>query len=336
MTKQKQWKNNKCLVFIRYVLSGYAQIAFNDHPVSGLLLLAATCIGSPIQAVSALWATIVATAVACFLGIPKELLSSGLYGFNAALAGLALPPLLFSGQSISISLLICSSLAGILCVFLTAGFGNLLGRWQLPSLAIPYCLAVILLLTACTLSGTIKFVPAQASVSASLLSSYTPLELIEALLNGISQIIWIGKPLCGLLYLAAVLPFSRLDVLNSLLGSLAATTAAIALGLPKETVLNGIYGLNGALLMNVLTRAFVPCAKGYALAILSAGFTTLIAAACQALLAPLGISTFLAIPYVTVCLLLFMGRDLFCGLSYIPPAQWTIPEMLFKKIENKK
>lgn len=334
------WKRlcsqNIVLEIIDATLSGFAQIAFNDNSFSGLLLIAVTAIGSPIQAVSGVWGALIATLTAYLIGVPKGLIRCGLYGFNAALAGVAIPLLVFPGQGITVSLLLFTALAAIGCVFMSAALGSFFGKWGSTALALPYCVTLLLLVPASVLITTMdvtRAAPAVIELSVAQ-AGWTGLEFFTATLAGIAQVLWVERPVCGILYLIALLPASRLDVVNSVVGAVAGTAVAVALGLPKDAIILGLYGYNGVLLMKVFTRGFAFSRRSYLMAVCAAGATSLIAAGLKVIFAPLGLSSFLAFPYALLCAFLFIGRDKLSGVTYIPPKNWGVPETLAAALKN--
>ncbi len=334
------WKKlcyrNIVLEILDATVSGFAQIAFNDNSFSGLLLIAVTAIGSPIQAISGVWGALIATLTAYLIGVPRGLIRCGLYGFNAALAGVAIPLLVFPGQGITAPMLLFTALAAIGCVFLSAALGSFFGKWGSTALALPYCVTLLLLVPASVLittMGVTRAAPAVMGLSAAQ-AGWTGMEFLNALLAGIAQVLWVEKPICGVLYLIALLPASRLDAVNSAVGALAGTAVAVALGLPKDAILLGLYGYNGVLLMKVFTRAFAFNRRSYLMAVCGAGATSLIAAGLKVILAPLGLGSFLAFPYALLCAFLFIGRDKLSGLTYIPPKNWGVPETLAADLKN--
>ena len=115
-----KWKHycndNKICAFIDSVLSGYAQLAFNDNTFSGILMLIATFIGSPVVCINALWGTIVATAFSYVIHLPVSAIRAGIYGANAALSCLAVPVLLFPNQPLSAAMLGVSTAIAIFTV----------------------------------------------------------------------------------------------------------------------------------------------------------------------------------------------------------------------------
>jgi len=328
------WKEfsskNKVLSLIDDVISGYAQIAFNDNTFAGLLMIAATYIASPIATLAAVWATFIGTVTAHMLGINKGAIKCGVYGFNPALAGLAIGILLVFPDIPR--LLLYSGVAGILCVFFHAGLKQLLSKWDVPPLALPYCLTMILLTPATLTLGGLQtsgigqklFAAGQAT------SVWTSGEVLTASLNGIAQVLWVDNPITGVLYIVAVLMASRIDAVSVIIGTVVSTLAAIALGVPKNHVLLGIYGYNAVLVMHVLTRGFLINARSYTFAVVMAAMTVFLAAGLRVIFAPLGIVSFYAIPYAVTCVVAFLGRETFSNFIYIPAGEWGVPETIAK------
>jgi len=332
------WKEfsakNKVLSLIDDVISGYAQIAFNDNTFAGLLMILATYIASPTAALAGVWATFIATVTAHILGVPKGAIKCGVYGFNPALAGLAIGILIIFPDIPR--LLLYTGIAGIFCVIFQAAIGQLLSKWDVPALALPYCLTTVLLVPATLTLGGLQtsgigqklFQAGQAT------GAWTSGEFVTASLNGIAQVLWVDKPLTGILYLVAVLMASRIDAISVIIGAIVSTLAAIALGLPKELVLIGIYGYNAVLVMHVITRGFLINARSYTFAIIMAALTVFLAAGLRVIFAPLGIVSFYAIPYSITCIVAFLGRDTFSNFIYVPARNWGVPETIAKEYKQ--
>lgn len=335
----EEWKRltnqNKALEVIDSVLSGYAQIAFNDNSFSGLLLIVAIYIGSPVQAISGVWATLVATIIAYIFRIPNGLIRAGLYGFNAALAGLAIPVLIFPNSSITLELLLYSALAAIFTVLLTAALGQMFLKWDIPTLALPYSITLFIFIPASVILRGLNASPPVAAIiemaGAHTQNIWTIGEFLTATVNGISQVIWVDNILSGILYLIAVIIASRIDTISTIIGALVSTLVAIALGLPKESVIIGLYGYNAVLLMKVITRGFVINNRSYILAIILAAFTTIVTASLNVVFAPLGVTSVAAFPYSILCIIVFMTRDLFKNLIYVPAKNWGVPETIYQE-----
>jgi len=70
--------------------NGVAEIFLQDGWVSGLLILCAIAINSPIAALMAALGSLLAVAAGVFLGAPETAIRAGMYGYNAALTDIAL------------------------------------------------------------------------------------------------------------------------------------------------------------------------------------------------------------------------------------------------------
>lgn len=330
----EKWKSlcskNLILEIFDAVLSGYAQIAFNDNSFSGLLVILATYYGSPVQATISLWTTLIATITAMLIGVNRGLIRCGLYGFSAALTGLAIPLTIFPGCPINASMLLIAALAGVMNVLLTAALSEIFGKWNVSALSLPYCFTLLILIPGSLLFGNLSVTRSAPTLFALTreAGSWTFAEFMTASLNGLAQVLWVEKPLSGILYLAALALASRIDVITSLVGALVGTATAIGLGLPKDAILIGLYGYNAVLLMKVMTRGFKLSGRSLVLAICLAALTVPVACGCKVILAPLGMGTFAAFPYDIICIVVFIGRSKFANLTYVPGKYWGVPETI--------
>lgn len=339
-----EWKEftqkNLALEIFDNVLSGFAQIALNDNSFSGILLIIASYIGSPVQTISGVWAATIGTLTAHLLGIPRPLIRTGVYGFNPALCGLAIPVLVFPDTSVSLQMLIYSALAAVFSVVITVGIARLLSPWELPFLALPYSFTLLIFVTASLSLGNFDITRSNPSVfelfSANGGISWNLEELATAALNGIAQVVWIAHPLTGILYLVATLMASRIDVFSSILAAIISVLVAVALGLPKDLVLSGIYGFNAVLFMKAMTRGYLLNRRSYLVALLISSLTVILAVSLRVIFAPLGAIASFAFPFALLALSTFLGRDLLGGMTYIPPTEWGVPETINREHENNK
>ena len=335
-----EWKQycdkNKILAFTDAVLSGYAQLAFNDNTFSGILMIIATWIGSPVVCISALWGTIIATLSATLLGAPKEQIRAGIYGANAALSGLAVQPLLFPGQSLSFMLLGVSGTIAIMTVLLIQLLSKYFAKWNLPSLVVPYCICLIFFLGLFTILGITNPTPVtfETLLFTTSLSKWSAADLLIAYLNCAAEILWLVNPLSGILYLIALTFASRLDTINTLVAITISLLVSTVLGLPKDAVISGLYGYNAILLMQVLTRGFLITKKSYLLNVCAVAITPIICCIYQLILPRIGIGSFLALPYLTVVYVIFANRKRLRGFTYVPAKHWGVPETISLQCTN--
>jgi len=331
-----EWKQycdkNKILAFTDAVLSGYAQLAFNDNTFSGILMIIATFLGSPVVCISALWSTIVATFSATLLGAPEGQIRAGIYGANAALSGLAVQPLLFPGQGLSFLLLGVSGTIAIMTVLLIQLLSKYFAKWNLPSLVVPYCMCLIFFLGLFTILGITNPAPVtlETLFFTTSLSEWSAVELLTTFLNCAAEILWLVNPVSGILYLISLTFASRLDAINTIIAITVSIFVATVLGLPKDAVISGLYGYNAILLTQVLTRGFLLNKKSYLLTVCMAGLTVIMCCIYQLILPRLGIASFLALPYLTLVFLVFANRKRLKGFTYVPAKHWGVPETIAK------
>lgn len=335
-----EWKHycndNKICAFIDSVLSGYAQLAFNDNTFSGILMLIATFIGSPVVCINALWGTIVATAFSYILHLPTGAIRAGIYGANAALSCLAVPVLLFPNQPLSAAMVGVSAVIAVFTVLLGMLLGKLFSKWNLPTLVIPYCIILSLSLLILTITGISNPTPVtmETLLFTTTFSDWSAKELLLTFLNCASEILWLVKPVSGILYLIALSFASRLDMTNTIVAIIASIIVSTLLGLPKDAVLTGLYGYNAILLTQVITRSFLVNKKSLLLTFSMAAFSPIMCCLYQLILPRLGISSFLALPYLTLVFLALTNRKYLKGFTYIPPSHWGVPETISKEFKK--
>lgn len=329
-----EWKqycdDNRICAFIDSVLSGYAQLAFNDNTFSGILMIIATWIGSPTLCINALWGTVIATLTAYTIGIPNKSIRSGSYGFNAALSCLAVPILLFSDEKVSIAMLGVSAAIAISTVLFKLALGKLFARWNLPTLVIPYCIALLIALIIFEAVGITNTVPVtmETLLFTNTLSDWSAIDLGLAFLNNAAQILWLTHPVSGILYLIALTFASRLDLINTVIAITISLFVSIALGLPKDGIMIGLYGYNAVLLMQVLSRGFLLNVRSYILDVCMIALTPVLCCIYQCLLTSIGIGSFLALPYLTIAISVFACRKKLKGFIYVPVDDWGVPETI--------
>ena len=119
---------------------GFGQVFLADRLTSGLLILLAVTLCTPLGALVGLAGGIVGTAVGLLLGIVPETLFSGLWGYNAVLTAMAIGGVFYAptGRSILIGAIaaVLSALLGGLLVPIFSALG-------LPILTVPFCLVTV-------------------------------------------------------------------------------------------------------------------------------------------------------------------------------------------------
>ncbi|MDR1953471.1 MAG: urea transporter [Clostridiales Family XIII bacterium] len=338
-----RWKaaadGNVILGFIDSVLSGYGQIAFNDNPLSGLLFMIGCFVGSVQNGVSSVICALTATATAYLLRVPAASLRPGLYTFNAALAGMGIALFIFPGQAVTGGLVLFSVIGGVLCVFLTAAFSGLLSKWEVPPLALPYSTVLFILVPASLLlpiiEPTTSVVPHLGEMAVAASQDWTFTGFLTAFMNNFSEVLWQSAPLSGAFFLAGVLVASRVDFVMAIVGSALASGFAIALGLPQESNLIGIYGYNAVLLLLVLFgRGYAMSVRNFLFSVALALISVLFTVWLSALFAPLG-APVAAFPYALLSIFALLSRNGLAGLRWINPLKWGVPETIAKELKRE-
>lgn len=336
---ERKWKEaadkNSVLAFLDIMVSGFSQITFNVHPICGLLLVIAAFVASPIQAISGLWAVLIATGLIYAVGIPIEQAREGLYTINPALLGLAIP--MVSNQnnlSVFPQILFLSAIGAVLCVLITSGLRQVLSTWKVSPLAIPYSLALMIISSATYYFANLHpdplFTPSVVSLMQNDGAIWTIKSFTTAVLNGLAQVIWMEDvplaPVSGILVLMAVCIVSRIDAIMAVITAILATIIAIALGIGKGGIMLGLYGYNAILLSFVLFgRAYKMSIRSFIMTVILAALTVPFAAGIKPLLSVVG-APVAAFPFALLGILAMLSKSFFTRLKYNEPKDWTIPE----------
>lgn len=267
------------------LLQSFSQILFQSRRRCGLLLMLAIAVESPQLLAGALCGCIMALFSARISDYDGERLRAGHFGYNGALAGLAITAL--SGLSGETLLLI--GLFGLLSAPLM--------KWQLRYFPLPPYTAVFVLLAWC---GWMLLAPVEPAPTS--LPSDLPLSA-QTVLRGVGQVLFLGSPSAALLVLLALALGSTRDCGWALVGALTGTLVASGLPAAAGELHLGLYGFNGALTAIALSLRF-----GQQPLLILAG--SALATLLQLLMAQAGFPPFTA-PFVVTCWLLIWLATVF-------------------------
>lgn len=121
--------------YLIYGLKGFGQVFFQDKIIAGVLFFVAVLINSPLAAFQAFIGAILAGILASIYAIPNELISEGLFSFNAVLCVLAFP-----GKEMK------DGVWTILAVLISVVFSIAFFELNLPQLTFPFVAASMLTL----------------------------------------------------------------------------------------------------------------------------------------------------------------------------------------------
>ena len=306
--------SSKFLRFVDIILRGIGQVMFQNNPLSGALFLAAVGWGSyaagvPQVAIAGLVAVVVATLTAQWLHADEASLTSGLYGYNAFLVGLALATFLAPGALIWAYVVLGAAVS----VVAMLGIANAVGPWGVSPLTFPFVLTTWLLLLATYgfsgLTGT-------ALRSGRVVSAFQPYEasplnivdLAQGVLHSISQVFLKGSGVAALLLLVGLAVNSRVAAAFAFGGAILAIATAHVLGAESALITGGLLGFSPVLTAIALGTVFYqPSWRVAAYIALATVFTVIAQSALNVALTPFAIPALTA-PFVLVSWLFLLPR----------------------------
>lgn len=312
-----RFQDHPSLFFVDWCLRGVGQVVFQNNPLSGLVILAALALNSWIYAVVCLLGVVAATGTAVLLKADRALLRDGLFGFNGALAGLALVAFTAAdfrtGALPSPAMLVYLLGAAAFTTVTFASLSALLAPYRTAALTAPFVLVGWLFLFAILKFGAIEAgplaQPAAASVSQTLPGWH------ETIGTAIGQIFFQDNWLSGYLIVAGIAMNSRIGAAMALAGAIVGTATAALYGGPQAAVHGGLFGYNSALTAMALCGVFLPFSRhSLFYALFGAVVTSWVAAAIGVFLQPIGMPG-LTSAFVLTTWLMLLGKGAFKTLT---------------------
>lgn len=231
------------LPFISALFRGMGQIMLQENAWTGLLFLAVIFYSSPLMSAGAFIAVLSGTITAKLLKYDKDEIQQGLYGFSAALVGVAL--LLFYKPSLLvwIALIVASAVATIIQHFFIIK--------QIPVFTFPFVLVTWIVLL---LFNKVLIVEPSALLNepSIIVSNYF------FVFHGYGQVIFQSSLSVGIIFLIAVFINSPLAALYGLAGGVMAGVFSVLLPVSIESIALGLWSYNAVLCAIVFTgRKFV-------------------------------------------------------------------------------
>jgi urea transporter/murein DD-endopeptidase MepM/ murein hydrolase activator NlpD len=131
--KTKTWFSQ----FISGVLNSYSQVFFSEHRVFALIILLVTFFDL-FAGLSGLIAVLLTLFFGNLIGLNRNEVYRGIYGFNSLLVGLGLGIYFEPGGSYFLMLI----LATLLTLLLSVTMEGVIGKYSLPYLSVPFILAI--------------------------------------------------------------------------------------------------------------------------------------------------------------------------------------------------
>lgn len=236
MLKDKLLKEK--LPFITTLLRGIGQIMLMENGWTGLLFLIGVFYGSPIMAAGGTLGVLSGTLTArAFKYNPKEI-EQGLYGFSAALVGVAITLFYQPVFSIWIAIAAGSIIATMLQHYFIIK--------KIPVFTLPFVLVTWGLMLFFNYVVTIE-------PSALLSKSYNIYANYLFPFHGFGQVIFQGSLFAGLIFVLAVFVQSPLASLYGIAGAILAGLLATYLPISTDNIIIGLWSYNAVLSAIVFT-----------------------------------------------------------------------------------
>uniref|UniRef100_A0A8C9YUG1 Urea transporter n=1 Tax=Sander lucioperca TaxID=283035 RepID=A0A8C9YUG1_SANLU len=292
----REWVKRQLVVIqlLDWILRGVAQVMFVNNPVSGLLITAGLFLQNPWWALNGLLGTFVSTVFAMLLGLNREAISAGLYGYNGTLVGILMA--VFSAKgSWYWWLLMPNMFMSMLCPVVSSALSSVAIKWDLPIFTLPFNILVCLHVAA-TGANHPYFPEVDIQPNDHLHptnDSKESLNISQLFLSvpvGVGQVYGCDSPWTGGLILLALLLSSPTICFHAMWGSAAGTLSGFALAAPHKDIYSGLWGYNSALSCIAIGGVFyVLTWQTHLLALICALFSTYMTAAISKLMSVLAL-----------------------------------------------
>lgn len=224
--------SRKTISLANIILKGLGQIMLQENPVTGSLFLVGIFYGSLTMGIAALLATISGTATAFLLKYDKAEINEGLYGFSAALVGVAIMLFLRPVFISWIILIIGSALATVIQHFFI--------KRKIPVFTLPFVLItwLILFFTNHYCTGLLS----EASITIASTINYLTVGF-----NGFGQVIFQDNLISGVLFFIAVFISSPISALYGFIGAVLSAFIAFSISAPVADISIGLFSFNAVL-----------------------------------------------------------------------------------------
>jgi len=219
------------LVLKKEILNGLSQIMLQENQDTGLLFLVGIFLGSWKMGLAALLSVIIGTLTARIFRFDHAAREKGLYGFSAALTGVAL--MLFLQPVLMTWLLV---VAGSVAATVVQHFFI---KRNIPAFTLPFVLVtwLIIYLAPYFFQNIVQ----QQALPVVKQSFYL------FAVKGFGQVIFQDQLLCGLIFFIAVYISSPVAALYGLAGSLVGGLLAWCFSMPLQDISIGVFSFNAVL-----------------------------------------------------------------------------------------
>ena len=213
------------------IFKGIGQIFFQESVVCGIVFAFAVFFSNWVMGVALLVATIFGTLTAVLLKLDKLAINQGLYGFNAALVGVAM--VLFFKPTILVWVLIV--IGAILSTLIYAYFlKKKVSVFTLPFIIITWLMYF-------------SFKPFLTPATLQILPQHSSLDFIAILSKSFSQVLFQNNIWVGIVLLIALAWSSKVAALFGLIGAILSAILACFFGFTIQEINDGLLGYNAVL-----------------------------------------------------------------------------------------
>ena len=224
----------KKLPFLDNILKGIGQIMLQENRWTGLLFLVGIFMGSWQCGVAVLLSTAAGTFTAMKLKYNQSEINTGLYGFSAALVGVALAFLFETTALIWVLIILGGALAAVIQHFFI--------QKKIPVFTFPFI--VITWVLVFTLHH-FTHIPPSAMLSAEVIPS--KYDDFLTCTNGFGEVIFQGGVISGMIFFVAVFISSPVAALYGLAASILGAGLSQFNGEPVKEIHMGLFGFNAVL-----------------------------------------------------------------------------------------
>lgn len=222
-------------------LRGLSQIMLQENAATGLLFLIAIAFGSPSLLLGTAIGAITGTLVAKILKIDDVKINQGLFGYNAALVGMAI----FFFYDINIASILLILFCSILSSYLLNSLFKL--GLKIPAYTAPFVISTWLMLLLAPYLGLTLLIHNPVPIQDDSLLNYV---------DAVGQVMFQESSLVSFLFIIALAFHSFRASIWAMLASVFAAVFAITFGFPNELINLGLFGYNAVLVAIVLSAKF--------------------------------------------------------------------------------
>lgn len=217
---------------LRIYFVGIGQIMLQENAFTGLLFTVGVLYNSVIMRCILLFSSIIGTELAKLFKYDRDIIKKGLYGFNAALVGVAIV--------VFLKLNLVSIVILILALAITTLFQHFFIKHNVSVFTLPFVIVTYLFILICNTYFSHLIKPA------SFVNATNSIDIFYAF-KGFAQVIFQNNTISGIIFFIAVFISSPIAALYGFAASVIAALVFYFLSIPISDINMGIYSFNALL-----------------------------------------------------------------------------------------